>query len=175
MIIPGQSLTSEPKNAPYENPPELTTPEDAIEWHLDRLTQDDKVSSLLEAMELGMDVVTLTEGLLRGAVVDGRHSIDISLIIAPVVHEFIKSTADKAGVDYDEGIPDDTAERVKVKYEINVRKAKKYLAEYEGEDDTDVPEMDDVSEEVSMDETIEETEAAPAGLMSRMSKLEGGM
>ena len=32
MIIPGQSLTAEPKNAPYENPPELTTPEDAVEW-----------------------------------------------------------------------------------------------------------------------------------------------
>jgi hypothetical protein len=175
MIIPGQSLTSEPKNAPYENPPELTTPEDAIEWHLDRLTQDDKFSSLLDAMELGMDVVTLTEGLLRGAVVDGRHSIDISLIIAPVVHEFIKSTADKAGIDYDEGIPDDTEERNKVQYAINSRKAKKMLAEYEEKSgvETDEPEMDVVAEEV--EETIEETEAVPAGLMSRMSKLEGGI
>lgn len=177
MIIPGQSLTSEPKNAPYENPPELTTPEDAIEWHLDRLTQADKLSSLLDAMELGMDVVTLTEGLLRGAVVDGRHSIDVSLIIAPVVHEFIKSTADKAGIDYDEGIPDDTEERVNVQYAINSRKAKKMLAEYErgDADDTDDPEMSDVEEETEVEETIEETEAAPAGLMSRMSKLEGGM
>ena len=173
MIIPGQSLTSEPKNAPYENPPEITTPEDAIEWHLDRLTQDDKFSSLLDAMELGMDVVTLTEGLLRGAVVDGRHSIDISLIIAPVVHEFIKSTADKAGIDYDEGIPDDTEERKNVQYEINEVKARKMLAEYE--EDTDGPDMDDVEEETEVEETIEETEAAPAGLMSRMSKLEGGV
>ena len=175
MIIPGQSLTSEPKNAPYENPPEITTPEDAIEWHLDRLLEDDKFSSLLDAMELGMDVVTLTEGLLRGAVVDGRHSIDISLIIAPVVHEFIKSAAEQSGVDYDEGIPDDTEERNMVQYKINSRKAKKMLAEYEEDAgiESDESKMDTVEEEV--EETVEETKAAPAGLMSRMSKLEGGL
>mgnify|MGYP003632097784 CR=1 len=172
MIIPGQSLTAEPKNAPYENPPELTTPEDAVEWHLDRLLEDDKFSSLLDAMELGMDVVTLTEGLLRGAVLNGQHSVDISLIIAPVIHEFIKSAAEQSGVDFDEGIPDDTEERNKVQYSINSRKAQKMLADYE--DDADEPEMD-VVQEVEVEDTIEETEAAPAGLMSRMSKLEGGV
>jgi hypothetical protein len=46
------------------------------------------------------------------------------------------------------------------------------LADYE--DDADEPEMD-VVQEVEVEDTIEETEAAPAGLMSRMSKLEGGV
>ena len=40
MIIPGQSLTAEPKNAPYENPPEINTEEDAIMWHLERLSEE---------------------------------------------------------------------------------------------------------------------------------------
>jgi hypothetical protein len=172
MIIPGQSLTAEPKNAPYENPPELTTPEDAIEWHLDRLTTDDKVEALVDAMELGVDVVTLTEGILRGAVLDGRHNIDISLIIAPVVHEFIKTTADKVGIDYEEGFPDDSEERIKVKYAINSRKAQKMLDEYNDEEA-----MEEVNPEEDMpiveDETAEDMPTAPAGLMARMSKLEG--
>lgn len=174
MIIPGQSLTAEPKNAPYENPPEINDPEAAIEWHLDRLLEDDKFEALLDALELGMDVVTLTEGLLRGAVLEGRHGIDISLIIAPVVHEFIKSAAEQAGVDFEEGIPDDSEGREQVKYRINARKAQKMLAKYEEDAgiESDEPEMDDVEE---VEETVEETEAAPAGLMSRMSKLEGGM
>jgi citrate lyase alpha subunit len=172
MIIPGQSLTAEPKNAPYENPPELTTPEDAIEWHLDRLTTEDKVEALVDAMELGVDVVTLTEGILRGAVLDGRHNIDISLIIAPVVHEFIKTTADKVGIDYEEGFPDDSEERINVKYAINVRKAQKALAEYNDEEDTEeVNPEEDMS--LVEDETTKDTPAAPAGLMARMSKLEG--
>jgi len=172
MIIPGQSLTAEPKNAPYENPPELTTPEDAIEWHLDRLTTEDKVEALVDAMELGVDVVTLTEGILRGAVLDGRHNIDISLIVAPIIHEFIKTTADKVGIDYEEGFPDDSEERINVKYVINSRKAQKMLDEYNDEED-----MEEVTPEEDMpiveDETAEDMPTAPAGLMARMSKLEG--
>jgi hypothetical protein len=172
MIIPGQSLTAEPKNAPYENPPELTTPEDAIDWHLDRLTTENKLEALVDAMELGIDVVTLTEGILRGAVLDGRHNIDISLIIAPVVHEFIKTTADKVGIDYEEGFPDDSEERIKVKYAINSRKAQKMLDGYNDEEA-----MEEVNPEEDMpiveDETAEDMPTAPAGLMARMSKLEG--
>lgn len=170
MIIPGQSLTAEPKNAPYENPPEMNTPEDAIRWHLDRLTEDERFESLLDAMELGLDVVTITEGLLRGAVMEGRHSVDISLIIAPIIHEFIKTSAEETGIDFEEGIPDDTEGREQVKYRINARKAQKMIAEYEGEDGED-----DIEEEEVAEETPEESPDQPAGLMSRMSKLEGGM
>jgi len=172
MIIPGQSLTAEPKNAPYENPPEMNTPEDAVRWHLDRLTEDDRFGSLLDAMELGLDVVTITEGLLRGAVMEGRHNVDISLIIAPVIHEFIKTSAEETDIDFEEGIPDDTEDNEQVKYRINARKAKKMIAEYESEDGEPIVEEE---EEEATEETTEEDPAQPAGLMSRMSKLEGGM
>jgi len=168
-IFPGQSLTAEPMNAPYENPPEMVTPEDAMEYHLDRLTEPDRMESVLDAMELGLDVVTLTEGILRGAVMDGQHSVDISLILAPVVHEFIKTTAHKAGIDYEEGLPDDSKERAGVKYQINSRKAAKILANFK-----DDGVVEDMSEEpVEQDEVMPMMDKAPKGLMSRMSKLEG--
>lgn len=35
--IPGQSLTTTPKNAPYERPPEITDPEQAMQIHMYRL------------------------------------------------------------------------------------------------------------------------------------------
>lgn len=174
MIIPGQSLTAEPKNAPYENPPELTAPEDAIEWHLDRLTTEDKVEALVDAMELGVDVVTLTEGILRGAVLDGRHSIDISLIVAPIIHEFIKTTADRVGIDYEEGFPDDSEERINVKYAINERKAQKMIAEYKDKEEG-MEELEAIPTETTEVIMVEETTDAPKGLMSRMSKLEGDL
>ena len=177
-IIPGQSLTAEPKNAPYENPPQMTKPEDAVFWHLERLA--DKTEDLLDAMELGMDVVTLTSGILRGAVMEGRHSVDISLIIAPIIHEFIKGGADRAGIEYEEGFPEDTEGRKGVKYAINERKARKLLDEYE---EKTGEEIDYLSDEVGSEEeamSSDETEmmtrepVAPAGgLMSRPSKNEG--
>jgi len=180
-IIPGQSLTAEPKNAPYENPPQMTKPEDAVFWHLDRLA--DKTEDLLDAMELGMDVVTLTSGILRGAVMDGRHSVDVSLIIAPIIHEFIKSSADQAGIEYEEGFPDESKEKRRVKYAINSKKARKLLDEYEEKtgEETDYLSGETGSEEedeeaMSSDETEMMTgePVAPAGgLMSRPSKNEG--
>ena len=78
--IPGQSLTTEPKNYPWENPPEYADPEDALMWHMDKLGDPEKTKAALGLLELGLDVVTLTEGILRGAVADGIHTIDTSLI-----------------------------------------------------------------------------------------------
>ena len=161
MIIPGQSLTAEPKNAPYENPPEINTEEDAIMWHLERLSEEDRMGALVDTLELGIDVVTLTEGILRGAVLDGRHSIDISLVIAPVIHEFITSTADKLGIDYEEGLPDDSDERIDIEYSINERKARKKLADLDME--VEVEEVIEEQPELPMDMPMEE----PKGLMAR--------
>ena len=73
--IPGQSLTSEPKNSPWENPPQMNKPEEAVLWHLKKLDKPKSVKSVVGLLGLGLDLVTLTEGLLRGAVAEGRHSI----------------------------------------------------------------------------------------------------
>ena len=143
QIFPGQSLTAEPKNAPYENPPQMIKPEEALLWHVERLAKPERVNALLDAIELDTTIVELTEGILRGAVMMGRHSIDVSLIIAPVLHEIIKSTAESADLDFDEGYPDETSEKNRVAYEISNHKARKMLKEYErktGEELTDLEE-----------------------------------
>lgn len=169
MILPGQSLTAEPKNAPYENPPEMTNPDDAVMWHLERLTEEDRMEALFDILELGMDVVTITEGLLRGAVMEGRHSIDVSMIIAPIIHEFVVSSAKQAGIEYEEGFPDDSEKRDLVKYQINSRKASKKLAELDMEVEDEGLELD-VEEGMSMSEEeveMDTVKEAPKGLMAR--------
>lgn len=182
-IIPGQSLTAEPKNAPYENPPQMTEPEEAVFFHLERLA--DKTDDVLDSLELGLDVVTMTEGILRAAVMQGRHSVDISLIIAPIIHEFIKGGADRAGIDYEEGFPDESEAKKKIKYQINSKKARKMLDEYEKETgettdflsgETGAVEEDMMPDEGMMDSEAmmsEEPAAPTGGLMSRPSNKEG--
>ena len=162
MIIPGQSLTAEPKNAPYENPPELTTAEDSIMWHLNRLQDEEKMQALGDTLELGLDVVTITEGLLRGAVMGGIHSIDISLVIAPVIHEYITSTAEKLDIDFEEGLPDDSEQREGIEYQINEKKAQDILAELDMEVE-DEEDEEPIQEELPMDMPEEK----PKGLMAR--------
>ncbi len=45
--IPGQSLTSEPKNSPWENPPQMNKPEEAVLWHLKKLDKPKSIKSVI--------------------------------------------------------------------------------------------------------------------------------
>ena len=76
--IPGQSLTTEPKNVPYENPPEIVDPELAAMAHLQKINNADAVEDLLFFLESGVSVVTLTEGLCRVAVKIDKKNINYS-------------------------------------------------------------------------------------------------
>lgn len=131
--VPGQSLTSTPKGAPYERPPEINDPVKALDYHLDVLDNPKAVEQAMFMLEMGIDLSTLVEGITRNAVIEGMHSIDISLIIAPVIHEYLKGYADSLGVKYDEGF-EDKGEDERVSYARNEMLARKFLAErQEGE------------------------------------------
>lgn len=164
--IPGQSLTTTPKNASYERPPEITDPELAIQVHLAKLTDVEAMEEAMFHLEMGMDVVSLTEGILRSAVMAGIHSVDVSLIVAPVIHEYIKSTADALGVEYEEGFEDKEAKQ-RTKYARNAMLARDKM-EKAGvspkETARQIQESEPVVEEKPMMEMPEE---APRGLMAR--------
>ena len=127
--IPGQSLTSTPKGAPYERPPEITDPLEALDYHLDNLENPKAVKEAMFFLEMGMDLNSLVEGITRGAVMEGMHSIDTSLIIAPVIHEYLKGYADALEVNYKEGFGSDPEEEERIEYGRNLMLAKKMLAE----------------------------------------------
>tara|TARA_R110002012_G_scaffold260713_1_gene442428 strand:+ start:3022 stop:3579 length:558 start_codon:yes stop_codon:yes gene_type:complete len=177
--IPGQSLTSEPKNYPWENPPRMINPEEALLWHIDRLKSPKATESAAGLLALGVDVLNLTEGVLRAAVANGQHSIDVSLIIAPVIHEYIKGIGDAVGIDYKEGFEDEDQEDLdlnEVSLSLHKKEARKILAEIDEERGVDLSELEepqvnmeeDMSEKEPMDVQIKEPqEEKPMGLMSR--------
>ena len=166
--IPGQSLTTEPKNYPWENPPEYPNPEDALMWHMDRLSDPEKTKAALGLLELGLDVVTLTEGILRGAVAEGIHTIDTSLIIGPIIHEYITGTADAAGIEYKEGLTDNKMDMDALNSQMKEQEARKILEDIDNEEDIDLSPMKEepMQEEMPMEQP-EMQEEKPKGLMAR--------
>jgi hypothetical protein len=167
--IPGQSLTSEPRKYPYERPPEISDPEEAIKMHLSRLSKEDKVQDIIDILEIDKElvsVVDLTQGILRSAVATGLHSIDVSLAIAPVIHEYIKGVAEDAGIDYEEGLVD-KKEKAKRKEVLDKARAYKKIDEIPDWD----PEMleDDDEPEPQVDD-VPETEEPSEGLIPRRVK-----
>jgi hypothetical protein len=57
-------------------------------------------------LETGFDLTTLVEGLLRGGVAEGYHSIDTSLVITKPLISFLVKIADATGIDYKIGNPE---------------------------------------------------------------------
>lgn len=168
--IPGQSLTDQPKNYPWERPPESSDPEEVLRFYVDKLEDPDMLDNILTVLEeSNMTLTGLVKGLMRTGVSAGRHSIDVGLIVAPAVHEYIKSVADAVGATYEEGLP----ERGRNKEAEQKRAALKARDMLSGIGVTladEVPQKDipEVTEEIAQDEPVMEEEA-PKGLMARRS------
>ena len=100
LAIPGQSLTDEPKNFAWERPPEITDPDKAIAYHIDYLSNPEVVESTLFILASGLPVKNFVDVLLTNAVGNGIHSIDISMIIKPVLEEAVVLTAIEADIKF---------------------------------------------------------------------------
>ena len=158
--IPGQSLTNEPKNHPWERPPETSDPDEAIAHHLTRMSQPKVLNSLLDAVSSGIPVSMMTDMLLTGAVAQGIHSIDVSLMVAPVIQDYIVNLLEEEGVEFKEFFDEDSDEDV-VK-NMSITQAIRGLKENGMVNEEEIIEA---SEEVVEEEPMEEQ--PKRGLMSR--------
>ena len=161
--VPGQSLTDYPKNYPWERPPEITDPNDAIKFHIDRIADEDVIDNVLDLLEFGVPAKTLSESMMTAAVGSGIHSIDVSLIIEPIVRDFMMKAADMAGVNYKETFkPDEMtmAERASLFNDA-------VASTPEGERDKGFELVKEAAESMKEEPVEEPTEEEPKGLMAR--------
>lgn len=100
--IPGESLTRELGNAPWEQPPLYSSAEKALAWHLENITKEDNIDDLLFLVDQGFPISTFVESLTTKAVMEGYHTVDVSQLIAPVIHTYLKEAAQSAGIKYTE-------------------------------------------------------------------------
>lgn len=152
-VIPGMSLTTTPGNAQYERPPDIVDPREALKLYMDRLNDPDVMDSAMTLVEAGLDLRRLTEGVLRKGVMEGVHSIDVSLIIAPAIHELFRTTAEEIGLEYDEGFDETNKETLK--------KAKVEAMLLKESPEAPVEEMEEMVEEEPV------MQEQPRGLMAR--------
>ena len=118
--IPGMGMTAPLGGRPWQQPPQLATVEDAMEYYMSKLSDRDFVPELLTVMELGVPLTTLANTMQLASVMEGKHSIDIGLLIAPVLHELILATARDYGINVKE-LPVSENERIKKREAEQVR------------------------------------------------------
>ena len=113
--IPGMSLTREPGNAPWEQPPLHETPEKALAFYLDRLDDEEKLDDLLFALEAGYPIDAMVDLLTSYGVMEGYHTFDVKMLISPILHEYILNLAEASGIEYTEFLGPSKEERMKEK------------------------------------------------------------
>jgi|TARA_R100001443_G_scaffold87699_4_gene94253 hypothetical protein len=151
--IAGQSLTSEVGGWPWEQPPQYSTVEEALEFYLPRLTEPTLQNDLMDVIEMGLPLTTIANALQQGAVMQGKHTLDVGILVMPVIMEMLAYLAEQRDIEFNMGTNvevDDNPSGVAVKLALKKLKAK------EGQ-----------PEEKPEAEEVEETEEPLGGLMSR--------
>jgi hypothetical protein len=98
--IAGQSLTAELGNRPWQKPAQYTTVEEALDFYIPRLTDVETQDDLMNVIELGIPLTTIADALQSGGTMDGKHSIDVGILIIPVLIETLAYLAEEQGVKY---------------------------------------------------------------------------
>jgi hypothetical protein len=164
--IAGQHMVSELGGRPWQQAPQYTTVDEAIEYYLDRMSSEEFTDQLVDVLEMDVPVTTLANTIQMAGVMDGKHSIDVGMLVMPLLMEMIMLVGDMADVKYDSGMEnpnkgktrDTMIESIRTKLEREID-AKEGMLFSENTSD------EEQEEEETTDVEIEDEE--PKGLMAR--------
>jgi hypothetical protein len=97
--VPGQSLTDEPGNYPWEHAPQYPTVEDASHVIWERLHREEVIDTIVILLRNGMTVENLTRVLVFSGFLNGKFTVDTAILLSPIVAKMIASIGKKAGVE----------------------------------------------------------------------------
>ncbi len=156
--IPGMGMTAELGGRPWQTAPQYPTVEGAIDYYITRMSSDEFADQTIDVLEMGVPVSTLVDIIQTTGAMEGLHTIDVGILISPVLMEFIMFLGDSAGVEYTIGT-DETTEPSKALISSALNKFKQEDAKQE----------ESVGEEILMTEVAPVMEEQPTGLMARRS------
>lgn len=98
--IPGMSLTGEPGNNPWEQPPMFVELDDVVNYYVEKMTEPKTIDNLLKAMTTDAPLMDMATTLIKSGMMKGVHSIDVGMIAIPVIIELMKTIGDMNDVGY---------------------------------------------------------------------------
>lgn len=160
--IPGMGLTAELGGRPWQQPPQFATVEDTIDYYIERMSNNVFTEKLISTLEMGVPVTTIADVMNMSGVMEGIHSVDVGILVSPVLVEFMMFIADTADIEYNTGLEEEEGPSQAL---VNraLGKFKKEKAEQEKTQPEEMVEM------MPMEAQEEEptAEEKPVGLMAR--------
>ena len=74
--VPGMSMTHELGARPWQQPPQQSSVEEALQYYLPRMQEDAFTDNLLNVIEMGMPLTTLANTIQLAGVMEGRHTAE---------------------------------------------------------------------------------------------------
>lgn len=96
--IPGESLTGEPRNNPWEQPAQMSDANEVAMFYLQRLDNDEVLQDFGAMTQAGVSLAPIVETTYMQGVMRGLHTIDAGLVVAPVIHAFLKAALEDMGI-----------------------------------------------------------------------------
>lgn len=96
--IPGQSLADEPGAAPWERPPSIADPEEAVDRLVDKMHDPKHMKQILTMLDAGVAVEALTKVLTFAGFTEGGWTPDVSELIRPAIFTYLLGMAHNAGI-----------------------------------------------------------------------------
>ena len=102
--IPGMGMTHEVGARPWQNPPTYTTVEEAVTYYVERMSTDQFRDQLIDVMEMGIPLTTMANTIQLASVMEGVHTVDVGMMLLPILVELLKSMGDASNVQYVTGM-----------------------------------------------------------------------
>ena len=102
--IPGMGMTHEVGGRPWQTPPQHSTVEEALDFYIPRLTSEDFIDQLLDVIEMGVPLTTIANSLQLSSVMQGKHSVDVGILVLPVLVELLSYIAESSNVKFVSGL-----------------------------------------------------------------------
>ena len=95
--IPGEGLTHELGDRPWQKPAQLTNVDEVMPFYREKILDEEFIPQLLQVIELGIPLTTIANAMQSAAVMEGVHSIDVGILMLPIIVELLKYVAENNG------------------------------------------------------------------------------
>jgi|TARA_R110000824_G_scaffold11613_2_gene50891 hypothetical protein len=96
--IPGQSLTDEPGNYPWEHPPQYSDPEEVIDNLYDKLTTGEMAEQVIAMLDAGVPVEAIVRVMTFSGFMQGKFTPDVGFMIVEPLMKLVSAIGIRAGV-----------------------------------------------------------------------------
>ena len=96
--IPGQSLTANPGQFPYEKPPLVSNPRQALKALVNSISTEKASKEISSLLDAGITVETLASAFVVGGVSEGLFNPDVAEMIKPLLARYLIKQADENGI-----------------------------------------------------------------------------